>query len=293
MPDQSRYQVRPDGTTIHYRLYQGGVKRPVLVLIHGMASNLTRWWEFVERTRLAGSWDLLRLDLRGHGESPFRGPVGMEIWCDDLAAILLAEGVERAVIGGHCLGANLAVFFAVRHPDRTNGLILIEPMPREAVSGSLKRIRPLGPIAAVAVRVIRAVNRLGVYRRRLPKLDLKTLDLMTIEAMAREGSHEAMMKRYASPLEDLRYLPSAIYLQDFLEVVRPLPPLSRVHIPALILLSTGGFLSDPEITQAALSALPRGRTVVLPARHWIPTERAQEMRDEIDRWCDALNRSSP
>lgn len=188
MDEQSRQWVRPDGAVIRYRLVCGAGARPVLVLIHGMASDLTRWWEFVERTDLTQSWDLLRPDLRGHGESLFRGRVGMEVWCDDLAAILRAEGYDRAVIGGHCLGANLAVFCAVRHPARTAGLILVEPMPPEAVVGSLKRVRPLKPVAAAVVRIIRAMNALGIYRRRLPRLDLKTLDVTTLEAMAQEGS---------------------------------------------------------------------------------------------------------
>ena len=293
MDEQSRHLVRPDGAVIRYRLVRGGGARPVLVLIHGMASNLTRWWEFIERTELSRSWDLLRPDLRGHGESLSRGRVGMEVWCDDLAAILRAEGYDRAVIGGHCLGANLAIFFAARHPDRTAGLILVEPMPREALAGSLKQIQPLKPVAAAIVRIIRAMNRLGIYRRGLPQLDLKTLDVTTREAMAQEGTDAALMKRYGSPLENIRYLPSAVYLQDFLEVSRPLPPLSRIRLPVLILLSTGRFLSDPEIAQKSLAALPDARTVILPARHWIPTECAAEMRREIEQWCHALGGLSP
>jgi len=86
---------RPDGAEIAYGIVRGGAARPLLVLVHGMGSNRTRWSEFFEETSLKASWDLLRLDLRGHGASPWRGRTGMEIWSEDLAAILDAQANLR------------------------------------------------------------------------------------------------------------------------------------------------------------------------------------------------------
>jgi len=74
---------RPDGARIAYATVRGDGPRPLLVLTHGMGSNMSRWSEFFEQTSLKASWDLLRFDLRGHGDSPWRGPTGMEIWCED------------------------------------------------------------------------------------------------------------------------------------------------------------------------------------------------------------------
>ena len=44
-----------------------------LVLLHGLASNSTRWWHFAANTRLREGWKLLRPDLRGHAGSSDRG----------------------------------------------------------------------------------------------------------------------------------------------------------------------------------------------------------------------------
>jgi pimeloyl-ACP methyl ester carboxylesterase len=66
-----------DGATISYRIVKGETPRRAMVLIHGMASNMTRWSEFVEQTGLRDSWDLLRLDLRGNGRSISRGRITM------------------------------------------------------------------------------------------------------------------------------------------------------------------------------------------------------------------------
>lgn len=286
--EEFRSLTLPDGGVIAYRILRSRKPRPLLVLLHGMASNMTRWSEFVESTSLTRSWDLLRLDLRGHARSFFRGRVGMARWCDDIAALLDAEGYSSAVLAGHCFGANLAVHFAARVPSRTAGLILIEPMPAEALTGRLRKARLLGPLLAAMVLVVLLLNRLGLRRRAFPILDLQELDRSTRKAMAEAGSPDAMEKRYAVPWKDLAYLPTSIYLQAFRGLNQPLPPLGTITVPVLSLLSTGSYLSDPAAAAAALSALPQGRVVSIDARHWIPTEQPAEMRREIESWCASL-----
>jgi pimeloyl-ACP methyl ester carboxylesterase len=273
---------RPDGARIAYGLARGEAPRPLLVLAHGMGSNMTRWSEFLAQTRLARNWDLMRLDLRGHGRSLWRGRTEMETWCDDLAAILDAERYERAVVGGHCLGANLAVHFAHRHPKRTQGLVLVEPMPPEAQSGPLRRLRALAPLLRLAACGIRALNALGLRRARLPVLDLEALD-----AAARRNTR-ALSQLYASPLFDLRFMPSAAYLQDLIELWRPLPPLDTIEAATLALASTGARFTEPFAVAQALRALPRLTLEHIEALHWIPTEQPQQMREAIERWCERL-----
>ena len=96
---------------IGYRIERAPDRRPLLVMIHGLASNLTRWSEFVEYTRLRHNWDLLRIDLRGHGTSMVRGRIGMDLWCEDLSAVLEEEGYDTASIVGHSLGAQVGIHF--------------------------------------------------------------------------------------------------------------------------------------------------------------------------------------
>ena len=278
-----------DRVSLAYRLWRCPTpsRTPPLVLIHGAASNLTRWSEFVEATRLKATCDILRLDLRGHGASPLRGKLSLEIWADDLAAILRHERIDRAIVGGHCLGANVSVVFAARHPAMTAGLVLVEPMLREALTGTLRRLRALAPLFRLAVAIIRLANRLGIYRRRLGELDLRELDREFRARLSAAGGGEALVKRYASPRHDLQIMPSANFLQDLIEVTRPLP-LDRIHAPFLALLSTGRTFADPDITQQLLKPLAQGAIQTLDAKHWIPTEQPEAMRSAIEAWCDRI-----
>ncbi len=272
---------------IGYRLWRPGAPRRTLVLLHGLGSNLTRWSEFVANTSLRADWDILRPDLRGHGGSLDRGRIGMDEWCADLAAVLEAERAPRAVVAGHCLGANIAVEFARRDPGAVLGLVLIEPMLRDALRGSLSATARLRPLSVPVVWLVRALNALGIRRRRVAPLDLVELDRGTRAAMSQGGSG-TIARRHAAPWVDLATTPTAVYLQSLMAVNRGVADLEAIRVPVLALLSTGGALSDPVLTERRLRALPNCRVLRLAAEHWIPTEQPEAMRNAIEEWCTEL-----
>lgn len=280
----------PDGVTLAYRRWHApnNPNRQTLVLLHGLASNHTRWSEFIEHTALRLDWDILRPDLRGHGESPARGPIGLEIWCDDLTKLLDAEDVKQAVIAGHSLGAQVALHFAARHPARVTGLALIDPMYRPALRGWLRLARRLALLLRAAAALGRGFGRL---RRRapLPLRDLRALDEAARAALARSGEMRDIVRRYTSPLEDLKYFPLAHYLQELVEVTRPVPPPVAVMAPALVLLSRGLTFTDPDVMRAWIAQFPSAEMQIIDAYHWPLTERPVEVRESIERWCARLS----
>lgn len=286
--ETARAIVARDGARLAYRLWRADGPRRLIVLIHGLASNHTRWSEFVATTGLRESWDLLRLDLRGFAGSLHRGPVGIEEWCRDLEEILQAEGRAGAVLVGHCLGANVALHFAARRPRATAGLVLIEPMFPGALTGVRRHARWLRPLAGALASAVRGLNALGLHRRRLATLDLARLDREARAAMAAAGPQAFPEARFGSPLADLASTPTAVYLAGLLAVTGPMPDLRAIRAPVLALLSAGGRYGDPAVTARILGDLPRCQTRMLPARHWIPTECPVQMRRAIEEWCGRL-----
>jgi len=290
MIETSRTLTLRDGAIIAYRVLRGSAPRQAVVLIHGMASNLTRWSEFVEESSLSSSWDIVRVDLRGNGMSVFRGPITMETWCDDLAAVLATEGYPGAVLVGHCLGANLALHFAIRHSARAEGLILIEPLFPHSFAGALKMIQPYTLLLPLIIETLALLNRIGLYRRRLPHLDLRELDREMRASMKSQGKSELITKRYASICYDLKFLPTIAYLQSLRELSRPLPSLIDMKKPVLLMFSTGKVFSDPAVARELCEMIENCTTVVLDSFHWIPTERPVEMRTIIEEWCESLRK---
>ncbi|MFQ5938372.1 MAG: alpha/beta fold hydrolase [Acidiferrobacterales bacterium] len=279
--------------TIHYRLWrQNERRRPLIVLLHGMASNITRWSEFMEYTSLKNDWDMLRVDLRGHGESFYRGKLSAPIWCLDLVRILDAEGYSKALLIGHSLGAQIAMQFAHTYWQRASGLVLIDPVLGKASRGiTLWAIR-LRPLIRFLIFVIRTLNRLGLRRRLIGKRDLRALDQKMRATLLAAGKLEQMVREYSSPWPDLKHFPTASYLEEILEMVRPLPALAEINVPVLVVLSKGVTYTDPAITRELIAQFPRASTVVIDAYHWPLTERPVEVREAIEAWCVTIKQGA-
>lgn len=278
----------PDDVTTAYDVQPpaapGGA--PVL-LIHGLASNRTRFAEFVEHTSLSRRHALIRVDLRGHGEAITRRRIGMDVWCDDLAAVLDAEGGAPAIVVGHSLGAQVALHFAQRHPRRVAGVVLIDPVFRRALHGRWLRLARAVPLIALAARVVRAFNAIGLHRGALPPLDLRALDEVARRALGSPEAERAFIEQYSSARADLRHVPLAVYLQDLVEMFGPAPLPRELGVPVLALLSTGATFADAAEMRAALAG-PRVTLQTIDCHHWPLTERPAEVRAAIERWCDAL-----
>jgi len=65
------------------------------------------------------------IDTRGHGRTP-RGemPFTIRQFADDLRGFMDGHRIEKAHLLGFSDGANIAMLFAMRHPDRVDRLIL-------------------------------------------------------------------------------------------------------------------------------------------------------------------------
>ena len=276
-----------DGATLGYRLFHGAAApRRLIVLLHGVASNMSRWSEFVEHTSLKETWDLLRPDLRGHGESFTRGRLGLEIWCRDLRDVLDAEGYDQALLIGHSLGAQVAVQFAARYPARVRGLVLIDPLFHQALRGGMRVLSRLRPAVGLLAVLVRLLNALGLRRRHLPVRNLRKLDEKTRQDLLSAGKQKEMIELYSSPWEDLKFFPLASFLQELVEISRPLPALAEIKVPILALLSSGITYTDPDITQKTLAGNARVQTVTVDAYHWPLTEKPRQVREAIEKWCE-------
>jgi pimeloyl-ACP methyl ester carboxylesterase len=107
-----------NGTRIFYEVVGDG---PPLVLLHADLATSEMWdaqWE-----PFAHTYRTIRYDLRGCGWS--RRPPGSFSPREDLAQLLRFLGVEQAVLIGASIGGQLAIDFALEHPDRVAALILI------------------------------------------------------------------------------------------------------------------------------------------------------------------------
>ena len=116
-----------DGVHLYYESAGNG---PAILLTHGYTATLRMWDPQVGA--LADRFRVIRWDMRGHGESDSPGDpraYSHEASVADMAAILDACGVDRAVVGGLSLGGYLSLAFHVAHPERVRALMLFDTGP--------------------------------------------------------------------------------------------------------------------------------------------------------------------
>jgi esterase len=115
-------------------------KLPVVLLIHGTGDAACVWTDIVGN--LVGSYRVLGIDLRGHGDSDWAsdGDYRTEAMADDLVSLVELLALDQLTLIGHSLGAAVALHFASRHAARLACLVLVDYGP-EVQNASVTHIR--------------------------------------------------------------------------------------------------------------------------------------------------------
>lgn len=114
----------------------GDGERPI-VLAHGLLMN-RRMFERLGPALAERGNRVICVDLLGHGRSDQPDDLrlySMPLFAEQVLALLDHLGLERAVVGGTSLGANVALELAVRHPRRVEGLFIEMPVLDNALAG--------------------------------------------------------------------------------------------------------------------------------------------------------------
>lgn len=119
------YVTARDGCRLHFTDHGRG--KPV-VLVQGLGLSGRFWFDLPET--LASDYRVIVPDNRGTGRSePSRRPFMMRTLGDDIASVLDACEVDSAYVAGISMGGMIAQHFAIRHPQRARGLVLMATTP--------------------------------------------------------------------------------------------------------------------------------------------------------------------
>lgn len=121
----SKFVNLNNGVRMHYR-EDGVASGPIVVLVHGYGDSFLTWDAFIKQ--LTPRYRVLTIDLPGHGLT--RAPKGFVLdaaayadLVDDFAARL---DLPKFTLVGNSMGGGVAWLTAVRHPERLNGLVLMD-----------------------------------------------------------------------------------------------------------------------------------------------------------------------
>ncbi len=116
---------RPEGVRIQYDTRGAG--DTALVFVHGWASERSAWRE--QATYFAGSYQVVTLDLPGHGQSAAgrRKVFTLDSLAGDVRAVVEHLKLKRVILVGHSLGGPVVLLAAAKLP-MVRAVILVDTM---------------------------------------------------------------------------------------------------------------------------------------------------------------------
>jgi pimeloyl-ACP methyl ester carboxylesterase len=158
--------VRLGGHRLVYDEYGAGER--VVVLLHGLLMRRSMHGPLATELARHG-YRVLCLDMLGHGDSDRpadRRLHSMELYGRHVIGVLDELGVDRAVVAGTSLGANIALEVAVQAPARVRGLVLDMPVLEDSQTFWAFVIAPLLTLFSAGRPLLRG---LGAVARRVPR----------------------------------------------------------------------------------------------------------------------------
>lgn len=222
-----------------------GEGRP-LVFAPGLTDN--RGYIRRQLLPLADHYRVVTYDQRGHGDStPVTDPAlyTPERMAGDMARILDAFDIERAVIGGESMGAATALLFAFGWPERVESLLLTGPALGDTPNPGRDRLKALG--RAFAHRGAEGIIAEAAATE-WPEMGLDEGAMATLSVMLRSHRDESI----------------AVACEAVADWTFDLAPLSTVLCPVQIIAWENDPVHPSALARRMTALLPSARLAILP-----------------------------
>ncbi|MBI1340107.1 alpha/beta fold hydrolase [bacterium] len=265
------------GVKIHY---MAGGEGPLVVMVHGFPDYWASWSDLMQE--LGDDFRVAAMDTRGYNLSD--KPDGVEAYAmpnlvADIAAIIKAEGREKATVIGHDWGAAISWNFAFTYPELLENLVIMSvPHPatfaRELATNETQRTNSQYARnfqKPGSENALTAEGLAGWVRDPAAKAGY-------IEAFKR-SSFAGMMNYYRANYPDGTNAPPAN---------APPPTFPKINVPVLIIHG----MKDTALLAAGHSGsweyLGKDSTIMMlpDAGHFVQHDEAELVNETIDEWLE-------
>ena len=260
----SRYLKSGSQIELHFT-DTGPRDAPILVLVHGYSASLNTWDAWVRNLRK--DYRVIRLDLPGHGLSRCvdNDEIGIEQFIASIDRVTHSLDVDQFTLVGSSMGGHTAWAYALAHPDRLDGLVLVDAAGWLSAPGEDDK----DP-------VIFKLLRNGFARNVMKDLDMSALIRSGLENSFADPElvTDEMVERYSamSRAPCHREALLKIMIGTSLRVPASKERLSAITVPTLILHGDTDNLIPVAHAEKFADAIPGSKLIIYPETGHIPQE---------------------
>ena len=260
----SRYLKSGSQIELHFT-DTGPRDAPILVLVHGYSASLNTWDAWVRNLRK--DYRVIRLDLPGHGLSRCvdNDEIGIEQFIASIDRVTHSLDVDQFTLVGSSMGGHTAWAYALAHPDRLDGLVLVDAAGWLSAPGEDDK----DP-------VIFKLLRNGFARNVMKDLDMSALIRSGLENSFADPElvTDEMVERYSAMSRAPRHREALLKIMSgtTLRVPASKERLSAITVPTLILHGDTDNLIPVAHAEKFADAIPGSKLIIYPETGHIPQE---------------------
>jgi pimeloyl-ACP methyl ester carboxylesterase len=249
--------------------YTGGkayvADRPTVVFIHG-AQNDHSVWSQQSRYFAHHGFNVLAVNLPGHGRSLGPAKQSVEAMAAWLLALLDAAGIERAMLVGHSMGSLVALEAANQAPARVSRIAMLGTTYPMKVSDALLETAKNDEPAAIDMVNIWS-HSMRAQNPECPSAGVSTM-----------GASRRLMQRMST------LNPAQLFHTDFTACnayANGESAARALQSPALFIFGSKDMMTPARSTKLLTSAIPHGKIVHVDAGHSLMTEQPCAVLDAL------------
>ncbi|WP_286852179.1 alpha/beta fold hydrolase [Leisingera sp. UBA4491] len=260
----SRYLKSGSQIELHFT-DTGPRDAPILVLVHGYSASLNTWDAWARNLRK--DYRVIRLDLPGHGLSRCvdNDEIGIEQFIASIDRVTHSLDVDQFTLVGSSMGGHTAWAYALAHPERLDGLVLVDAAGWLSAPGEDDK----DP-------VIFKLLRNGFARNVMKDLDMSALIRSGLENSFADPElvTDEMVERYSAMSRAPCHREALLKIMSgtTLRVPASKERLSAIAVPTLILHGDTDNLIPVAHAEKFADAIPGSKLIIYPETGHIPQE---------------------
>ncbi|EEX14237.1 esterase YbfF [Citreicella sp. SE45] len=254
------------GVMLNTITHGSATDQPPLLIVHGLFGSARNWGVIAKR--LSDERQVIAVDQRNHGDSPWHDLHGYEDMAADIAEVIEANGGQADLLG-HSMGGKASMVLALTRPELVKRLIVADVAPVAYGHTQMQHIEAMGAVDLDAIE--KRSDASAQLARHVPDPTLQAFFTQSLDL--RE-------KRWKLNLDVLAAeMPKILGFPDID---------GQFDGPTLFLSGAESDYVLPEYRERIRALFPESRFAKIPgAGHWLHAEKPREFEAAVRAYLNA------